>query len=109
MLPLLPQPLAQCSYVILKPLIFYSSGTPVQNSSQQVLLPGVTSVISWADAADRANFNVFASIKEEASDLDTAYESSVEKEVKVQSVALPFEVGHHIIVVVLPVVVDFGA
>lgn len=87
----------------------FSSGTPVQNSSQQVLLPGVTSVISWADAADRANFNVFASIKEEASDLDSAFESSVEKEVKVQSVTLPFEVGHHGSVVALPVVVDSGA
>ncbi|XP_063882780.1 transformation/transcription domain-associated protein-like isoform X6 [Scylla paramamosain] len=72
-------------------LVTSQSGTPVQNSSQQVLLPGVTAVISWADAADRANFNVFASIKEEASDLDSAFESSVEKEVKVQSVALPFE------------------
>lgn len=87
----------------------FPSGTPVQNSSQQVLLPGVTSVISWADAADRANFNVFASIKEEASDLDSAFESTVEKEVKVQSVTLPFEVGHHVVTVGLPAVVDCGA
>lgn len=69
----------------------------------------MTSVISWADAADRANFNVFASIKEEASDIDSAFESSVEKEVKVQSVTLPFEVGYYILVVVLLVVDDSGA
>lgn len=75
--------------------LLYSQGTPIQNSSQQVLLPGVTAVINWADAAERANFSVFASIKEEASDLDTALESTVDKEVKAQSVTLPLEVGHH--------------
>ena len=67
----------------------------------------MTAVISWADAADRANFNVFASIKEEASDLESAFESTVDKEVKVQSVTLPIEVGHHIVSVTLPVVVQF--
>lgn len=68
------------------------TGTQIQNSSQQVLLPGVTAVINWADAAERANFSVFASIKEEASDLDQALDSSVDKEVKTQSVTLPLEV-----------------
>lgn len=61
-------------------LVTAQSGTPVQNSSQQVLLPGVTAVINWADAAERANFSVFASIKEEANDLDTTLESTVDKE-----------------------------
>lgn len=49
-------------------------------------------MINWADAAERANFSVFASIKEEASDLDQALDSSVDKEVKTQSVTLPLEV-----------------
>ncbi|KAK3867130.1 hypothetical protein Pcinc_027378 [Petrolisthes cinctipes] len=61
-------------------LVTSQPGTPVQNSSQQVLLPGVTAVINWADAAERANFSVFASIKEEVTDLDPAFESTVEKE-----------------------------
>ncbi|XP_045594313.1 transformation/transcription domain-associated protein isoform X4 [Procambarus clarkii] len=72
-------------------LVTALAGTPVQNSSQHVLLPGVTAVISWADAAERANFSVFASIKEEASDLDTALESTVDKEVKTHTISLPLE------------------
>lgn len=61
-------------------LVTAQQSTQIQNSSQQVLLPGVTAVINWADAAERANFSVFASIKEEASDLDQALDSSVDKE-----------------------------
>ncbi|XP_027217728.2 transformation/transcription domain-associated protein isoform X2 [Penaeus vannamei] len=72
-------------------LVTAQQSTQIQNSSQQVLLPGVTAVINWADAAERANFSVFASIKEEASDLDQALDSSVDKEVKTQSVTLPLE------------------
>lgn len=84
---------------------YFLSGTPVQNSSQQVLLPGVTAVINWADAAERANFSVFASIKEEVTDLDPAFESTVEKEVKVPAATIPFEVCHHIIFM-LPAWID---
>ncbi|KAK7066693.1 hypothetical protein SK128_022508, partial [Halocaridina rubra] len=61
-------------------LLVTAQNTPVQNSSNQILLPGVSSVINWADATERANFSVFASIKEESTDLDTALEGPVEKE-----------------------------
>ncbi|XP_068243023.1 transformation/transcription domain-associated protein isoform X3 [Palaemon carinicauda] len=72
-------------------LLVTAQSNSIQNSNFQVLLPCVTAVINWADAAERANFSVFASIKEETSDLDSALESSVEKEVKPQSVSMPLE------------------
>ncbi|KAK7075698.1 hypothetical protein SK128_020166 [Halocaridina rubra] len=74
-------------------LLVTAQNSPIQNSSNQILLPGVTSVLNWAEATERANFSVFASIKEEATDLDTALEGPVEKEVKPQSVSVPLEVG----------------
>ncbi|CAL4066669.1 unnamed protein product, partial [Meganyctiphanes norvegica] len=71
-------------------LVTAQQGSLIQTSNQSILLPGVSAVINWADAAERANFSVFASIKEEASDLDAGLDST-DKEVKAQSVNMHLE------------------
>ena len=69
----------------------FKKGTPIQNSASQNLLPGVSAVINWADAAERANFSVFASIKEELGESEGNLDST-EKEVKARS-SVSLEVG----------------
>ena len=52
----------QCIQLI---LITAQEKTPMQNSNCDVMLPSITSVLSWADQADRTVFSMLASVKEE--------------------------------------------
>ena len=49
-------------------LITAQEKTPIQNSNPEIMLPSVTSVLGWADPADRAIFSMQATVKEEEMD-----------------------------------------
>ncbi|MCL4119613.1 UNVERIFIED_CONTAM: hypothetical protein GTU68_032019, partial [Idotea baltica] len=64
-------------------MVTAKEGIPIQNCWSQNLLPSFTSIIGWADAADRANFSIFASLKDDPSE-ETLLEANSEKEVDIE-------------------------
>uniref|UniRef100_A0A6A7FXF6 Transformation/transcription domain-associated protein-like n=6 Tax=Hirondellea gigas TaxID=1518452 RepID=A0A6A7FXF6_9CRUS len=57
-------------------LITAQEKTPIQNSNTEIMLPSISSVLGWADPADRAVFSMLANIKEEEVEPNSANTST---------------------------------